>query len=200
MIVGAFFILFFHIILRRDGQMARSNGRCCRSCKHRRNRSTRSTHGPRQHGPTCAGPRTSSPPTAASLPGDALFRLPGAKKASSTPGDTLFHLPGAEKASSAPGDAIFCLPGAKQGSGAPGIPTRAFRSPGAAGTWLRRNSVPAAFGVLHSGPSHRLLRHRFAITCIRRAPPSARVRGWTRPPEPVPARSARRNVMPDLSS
>ena len=31
---------------------------------------------------------------------------------------------------------------------------------------------------LHSGPSHRHRRHRCAITCRRRAPPSAR--GWTR--------------------
>ena len=55
----------------------------------------------------------------------------------------------------------------------------------------------AAFGVLHSGPSHRHLRHRYAITCCRRAPPPTRVRGWTRPPEAVPPsrlRNARINV------
>ena len=43
-----------------------------------------------------------------------------------------------------------------------------------------RDSVRCA----HSGPSHRHLRHRCAITCCRRAPPPARVRGWTRPPAP----------------
>ena len=35
--------------------------------------------------------------------------------------------------------------------------------------------------ALHSGPSLRLLRHLLSqITCIRRAPPPSRVRGWTR--------------------
>ena len=37
---------------------------------------------------------------------------------------------------------------------------------------------------LHSGPSHNLLRHCYAITCILRAPPPIRVRGWTRPRTP----------------
>ena len=35
-----------------------------------------------------------------------------------------------------------------------------------------------------SGPSQRLLRHCCAITCIRRAPSPAPVRGWTGPPGP----------------
>ena len=41
-----------------------------------------------------------------------------------------------------------------------------------------------------SGPSHRHLRHRCAITCSRRAPPPARVRGWTRLSEATVARHA----------
>lgn len=31
----------------------------------------------------------------------------------------------------------------------------------------------------HSGPFHRHLRHSYAITCCRRAPPPARIRGWS---------------------
>ena len=45
-----------------------------------------------------------------------------------------------------------------------------------------------------SGPSHNLLRPRFAGTCILRAPPPALVRGWTSPPEgvsPFPASPTR---------
>ena len=43
---------------------------------------------------------------------------------------------------------------------------------------------------VRSGPSHRHLRHRFATTCCRRAPPPSRVRGWTRPSEPTANRIA----------
>ena len=53
--------------------------------------------------------------------------------------------------------------------------------PGAGGT---------PFATLTPAPRH--LRHRCAITCFRRAPPPARVRGWTRPPAPaLPPRSPR---------
>ena len=161
--------------------MARSNGRC-RSCKHRRNRSTRSTHGPRQHGPTCASPRTSSPPTAISPPGDALFRLPGAKKPPAPLGSPPGHSVRRER----------------QGAGSGGTP---FRSPSAPSTPAPPIVSCVLFSVGSLQASLRLPPSK--RTCIRRAPPPARVRGWTRPPEPVPARSARRRpfpVLPDLSS
>ena len=70
------------------------------------------------------------------------------------------------------------------GPSRPAVCKTAFPAPG---TGLRtfcrqaassgRDSVRCA----HSGPSQRLLRPRYARTCIRRAPPPARVRGWTRP-------------------
>ena len=43
----------------------------------------------------------------------------------------------------------------------------------------------SAFGLLHFGPSHNLLRHCSAITCILRAPPPTPVLGWTGPPGPA---------------
>ena len=65
-----------------------------------------------------------------------------------------------------------------------------LRSPADAGSCcLRRSPADAgcrgtSFAVAHSVPSHNLLRHRFAITCILRAPPSPRGRGGPRPRPP----------------
>ena len=67
------------------------------------------------------------------------------------------------------------LPVCKKPLSAPGSGSRALcRQAASSG----RDSVRYA----HSGPSQRLRRPRCAGTCIRRAPPPARVRGWTRPP------------------
>ena len=51
----------------------------------------------------------------------------------------------------------------------------------------------------HSGPSQRLRRPRFTGTCIRRAPPPARVRGWTRPPAAASRRLPSSRVQISLS-
>ena len=75
----------------------------------------------------------------------------------------------------APGPCPRPPPVCKTAFSAPGTGLRTFcRQTASSG----RDSIRCA----HSGPSQRLLRPRYAGTCIRRAPPPARVRGWTRPP------------------
>ena len=61
--------------------------------------------------------------------------------------------------------------------------TKSGRAPGSASAVACLFEDSAHF--VRSGPSHRHLRHRFAITCCRRAPPPSRVRGWTRLSEPT---------------
>ncbi len=95
---------------------------------------------------------------------------------------------------SAPGTRPSRLPVCKSGLPAPGSGSRALcRQTASSG----RDSIRCA----HSGPSQRLLRPRCARTCIRRAPPPARVRGWTRPPAAasrrlLPSPCAKRPFLP----
>ncbi len=68
---------------------------------------------------------------------------------------------------------------------APPVCKTAFPAPESESRTFCRQSVSSgrdSVRCAHSGPSQRLRRPRCAGTCIRRAPPPARVRGWTRPP------------------
>ena len=67
------------------------------------------------------------------------------------------------------------FPVCKSALPAPGSGSRAL-------CWQAASSGRDSIRYAHSGPSQRLRRPRCARTYIRRVPPPARVRGWTRPP------------------
>ena len=94
----------------------------------------------------------------------------------SAPGACQLRLPVCKTGLPAPGTSLLRPPVCKTALPAPGSGSRALCRQAASGG---RDSVRCA----HCGPSQRLLRPRCARTYIRRAPPPARVRGWTRPPD-----------------
>ena len=125
-------------------------------------------------------------------PGPAICGLPCAKRAFLPPGPARCCLPCAKRAFLPPGPARCCLPCAKRaflppGPSRCGLPcaNRAFLPPGRGSLAFCREAASRgrdSVRCAHPGPSQRLQRPRCARTCIRRAPPPARVRGWTRPP------------------